>query len=220
MTAQIAVRMPDRFHDGLRPTHLVWLRENDVPGLTLIEVNHEIYEGPDTPRPAEVEWAIRPVRWLGSRPDQLIQDAMLMICLHVFKTPEMVEEAAEIAPELLKAEWLAVYKTDQDALVELHEICMDAELPGKLAVTVLGGSSLEGQLPLLAEYWIQMEVCTVTYSHTWGGFGGPDPSRAVRAGSLTASWSAQGPIPDRYRDVNFPTSLPGALQDEVEDDDD
>ena len=135
-----------------------------------------------------------------------------MLALHVFRTEEVIEEAEEIAPQLLKAESVEHYKTDPEALLELHEICMGTNLPGKLVVTVLGGSTLEGQLPVLAEYSIQLEVCTVTYSHTWGGFGGVARSESAPVGSLTSSWSLEGPNPHRYRDISFPTTLPSHLE--------
>ena len=60
MTAQIAVGMPDRYHGGIRPTHLIWLRENDIPALTLIEVDEAIYEHVEPPEKAP--WAMQPMR--------------------------------------------------------------------------------------------------------------------------------------------------------------
>jgi hypothetical protein len=44
MTAQIAVGMPNRYHDGIRPTHVLWLRENDVVSLPTSPSGHMIGE--------------------------------------------------------------------------------------------------------------------------------------------------------------------------------
>jgi hypothetical protein len=215
MTAQIAVGMPDRYHDGIRPTHLLWLRENDIPSWTLIEVNEAIYESGQPQEKAP--WATEPIRWVGSWPDQILKDGILLIVAHVLRHEEVLEGVEDEARELLASDRVELWKLDPATLDTLHRDCQDFDLPGKLVVTVLGGSSLEQQLPLLADYSIQVEVCTVTYSHTWGGFGGSERSKAAPAGSLTASWSTEGPTADRYRDVNFPASLPGHLAEEDED---
>lgn len=62
---------------------------------------------------------------------------------------------------------------------------------------------------MLERYPMQLEVCTVTYSRTWGGFVGRDEAEAH--GSLTASWSPEGPNPDRYRAVSVTSTRPGSL---------
>jgi hypothetical protein len=64
-------------------------------------------------------------------------------------------------------------------------------------VAVLGGSSVEEQLPVLERYAMDVEVCTVSYSRLRNAFG-----RGGAYGSLTASWSSGGPTPNRYRAVN------------------
>ena len=45
MTAQIAVGHPDMYHGGIRPTHVVWLSENDRPGWILEETWRDLYGG-------------------------------------------------------------------------------------------------------------------------------------------------------------------------------
>ena len=128
--------------------------------------------------------------------------------MHVLRDELVLEMAQSRLPSLLEDEWLDLTKLDQDMLDELRQQCSQTELNFKLVVTVLGGSSLEEQLPVLDRYPMQVEVCTVSYSRVWGGFVGRHEAQ-VR-GSLTASWSSRGPMPDRYRDVSVPSSVPGA----------
>jgi hypothetical protein len=209
MTAQLSVGMPDQYHDGIRPTHALWLRENDQAAWTLIDVYSDIYGDPDPASDSSEPWATEPVRWIGNQPEQILQNGFLILALHVFRDEVLIEETKQRLPALLEPGYVDLWKLDPAALDDLHQLTMDTELPGKVVVTVLGGSSLEPQLPLLERFSTQLEVCTVTYSHTWGGFMGQ--SEAEPAGSLTASWSSDGPTPHRYRDVNFPSSLPGDL---------
>lgn len=89
-----------------------------------------------------------------------------------------------------------------DVFTELRKLseAMDWENL-KLVVTVLDGSSIQGQLPVLERYPMKLEVCTLSYSRDWGWQGSrTDPS--VR-GSLTASWADDDAPGDRYHDVNL-----------------
>ena len=209
MTAQLSVGTPDRYHDGIRPTHVLWLRENDQAIWTLIEVHSQIYGDPDRAVDEPEPWATQPIRWGGNQPEQILRNGFLILALHVLRDEALIEQTMHSVPALLEVGRVDLSKVDPAALNALHELSMTADLPGKVVVSVMGGSTLEGQLPLLERYSTQLEVCTVTYSHTWGGFVGR--SGAEPAGSLTASWSSQGPTPNRYRDINFPNALPGNL---------
>lgn len=213
MTAQIAVGQPDRYHGGIRPTHVLWLSENDRPGWILEETWRELYGEPsgalkDQESPP---WTQQSIRWVPSAPEHILEDGILLIAVHVLCDEAVRELARKQAPDLLESTWMDLSKLSGDMLAQLREQCLSIELDYKLVVTVLGGSSLEEQLPVLERYPMQVEVCTVTYSTVWGGFVGPEEAE-VR-GSLTASWSREGPMPNRYRAVNLASSLPGALSD-------
>ena len=63
-------------------------------------------------------------------------------------------------------------------LDELREASKEIDVDYKLVVTVLEGSSLRGQLPILEDYRCELEVCTVTYSRLRRGFAGSGPLEA------------------------------------------
>jgi hypothetical protein len=188
MTAQIAAGTADLWDDGIRPTNLLWLTEDDdyVPLWTLIEVYRAIYGHPPVAPREPTRSTARPIRWLSGHPDRMLRDGLLMLALHVFRIERIVAAAKEIAPGLTASEHLLLGELDQARLAELDEHCMATEFPGKLAVTVLDGSMLHDHLPVLADYKVQLEVCTVTYSHTWGGLAGTTHAESTPVGSLTA----------------------------------
>ena len=149
MTAQFSVGMPDQYHDGIRPTHALWLRENDQAIWTLIDVYGDIYGNPDRGTNDSEPWETEPIRWMGNRPEQILQNGFLILALHVFRNEVLIEETNQRLPALLEPGYVDLWKLDPAVLDDLHQLTMDTELPGKVVVTVLGGSSLEPQLPLL-----------------------------------------------------------------------
>jgi hypothetical protein len=177
MTAQLAVGTPHPNHDGIIPTHVAWLSENGRAGWLLEPTARGLW-GTDE------SWTQEEISWVPGGPEHILEDGLLLIAVHVLRDKMPVE-----------------------ILVELRERCQHVDMGQKVVVTVLGGSSLEGQLPLLERYPMQVEVCTVTYSRTANQW---NPARGIR-GSLTASWSSAGPRPNRYGAIYFPSAVPGAL---------
>lgn len=121
--------------------------------------------------------------WVASGPEYLLEDGILLISVHVLRDEPVRELAEEEAPELLESRWLDLGKVPDDVLIRLRERCLQSELQYKVVATVLEDSSLDRQLSVLENYPMQVEVCTTTYSRTWGPW---SPGVHVR-GSLT--WS-------------------------------
>jgi hypothetical protein len=186
----------------------MWLYENSRPAWIL-----KPFDPPPSGKEDEVpEWATEPVTWVPSHPEQILADGILLLACRVLRDELVVDMAEELLSDLLFSDWVDLEKLDYGRLSTPRQDCQEIELDYKLVITILGSSSLESQLPVLEQYPMNVEVCTVTYSRlksVWN----PE----VRThGSLTASWASDGPTPDRYREINFPTSLPAALAEEAD----
>jgi len=209
MTAQLVVGHSDMYHGGIYPTHIVWLSENSRPAWVLEAAMRDSSGAPgaDPKDQDQPTWTQERVTWVPSAPEHILEDGLLLIALHVLRDESVLELAKSRLPALFEGEWLDLTKLEADALSELREQCSRSELAYKLIVTVLGGSALEEQLPILEQFPMEVEVCTVSYSRLSGIWSNEVEAR----GSLTASWASDGPTPDRYRDVNLTGTLPGAL---------
>ena len=215
MTAQIVAGTPHMYHGGIRPIHIAWLSENDHPAWILEEVGQDIYreetsEEQESPPPSEDL-----IVWIPSAPEYILEDGILLLAVRALQDRYMLDAITLGKPELRRltgSGFLDLQKLPSADLADLRETCSRTELGFKLVLSVLGGSSLESQLPVLERYQMQVEVCTVSYSRIWGGF--VAPAEAQAHGSLRASCSSAGPTPDRYRAVNLTSQVPGALTDE------
>jgi hypothetical protein len=201
MTAHVAIGSEDLYHGGLGPSHAMWLWENGRPAWILQPV--------DAAAPGQQR---QETTLIPSRPEHVLADGLLFVALVAARQEPLGEWVDELGLRHLFDEDfidLAQFK-DQSLLDDLRpELQADGLYP-KLVISVFGGSSLESQLPVLDDYPVDVEVCTVTYSRLSGGWRSGTEVR----GSLRASWGPQGPTPDRYREVSFPTDVPGALADE------
>lgn len=199
MTAHILVGQPDPYHGGIYPTHTLWLSENGRSGWLLEPTGRGLTGGPNSELEDEESpsWTRESSVWIPSA-EHMLEDAILLIAVHVLRDEAVLELVRERAPALTE-----MRTPFQDKPVELYGIPEDvqAELRArcelidnyKLVVTVLEGSSLEQQLPVLEQYAMGVEVCTVTYSALRRGMGGTGPVEL--RGSLmpgpTAAGSAQ-----------------------------
>lgn len=200
MTALLAIGTPHPNHDGILPTHVAWLSENGRPGWLLTRAGRR-WVHPDQ------AWSEEEITWVPAGPEHILEDGLLLIGVRVLRDEALLDEVATLLPALLEDNFVELEKMPPASLEDLRERSRHIDMGHKVVVTVLGGSSLEGQLPLLERYPMQLEVCTVTYSRTANQW---NPAFAVH-GSLTATWSSGGPTPSRYGPIYFPSAIPGAL---------
>jgi hypothetical protein len=148
-TAQILVGSGHPNHDGIEPSHRLYLSENSRPSWILLP---ETLGGLGGSK----------VTWIPTV-ENTLEDALLMIGIHVVRDPELVEMAGlYIRSE--ENNWVVVYEdTDPEHLKLLYQKCRDLANTYKLVVTVLRGSSIEGQLKVLGDYKMDVEVCRPDY---------------------------------------------------------
>ncbi|MFC1895623.1 hypothetical protein ACFL0Q_03030 [Thermodesulfobacteriota bacterium] len=82
LTAQILVGYPHPNHDGINPTHFLFLSENDRPAWVMVNENVSEEGGSGVGR----------ITWIPTI-DDMLEDAMLMIALHICKDREIMELA-------------------------------------------------------------------------------------------------------------------------------
>ena len=204
MTAQIMVGGSHRYHGSIFPTHTMSLTENSRPGWTLQATGRELSGAPSAGRPDDnpPSWTVEPTIWVPSAPEQILEDGLLLLHVHVLRDPAVLELVEKELPELAEVRVpfrdpaLDLTELPEAVLAELRDRCRASDTHCKLVVTVLVGSSLLAQLPILERYPFELEVCTVSYSRLTSAFGGPEPE--VR-GSLEPPPGAD----HRYYDLNL-----------------
>lgn len=82
-----------------------------------------------------------------------------MIGIHVIRDPELVEMASQFIRSQ-ENNWVVVYEdVEPEHLDLLYHRCQSLANTFKLVVTVLRGSSIEGQLKVLGDYKMDVELC-------------------------------------------------------------
>ncbi|HBI56351.1 MAG TPA: hypothetical protein DG577_07015 [Firmicutes bacterium] len=146
ITAQILVGSGHPYHDGIAPSHRLYLSENSRPSWILVPENWGGGSGGNK------------VTWIPTLENSL-EDALLMIGIHVVKDPELVELASQYISSK-ENNWVVVYEdADPENLSLLYQRCRALENTFKLVITVMRGSLIEAKLKVLEDYKMDVEVC-------------------------------------------------------------
>lgn len=144
-TAQILVGSGHPNHDGIEPSHRLYLSENSRLSWILL---------PETlaaPGGSKVTWI--------PTVENTLEDALLMIGIHVVRDPEIVELASQFIASK-ENNWVVMYEDVEQVHREmLYQRCRALENTFKLVITVLRGSAIDEQLKVLSDYKMDVEVC-------------------------------------------------------------
>jgi hypothetical protein len=156
-TAQILVGSPHPNHDGIIPTHSIFLSENSQPAWVLVETN--VLAG------GREEGGV--VTWIPTQ--DALEDAILMMAVHVAKSPEVLRQATAFN----SSDWANL--AGPSALKEAHrkrlyQTCRSVVDFPKIVVSVFRGSLIDRQLPVLEQYKMDVEVCRVGYSRLYSAW--------------------------------------------------
>ena len=152
LTAQILVGCPHPNHDGINPTHFLFLSENDRPAWVL--VNQNVFR--DGGRDCRITWI--PTK------EDMLEDAMLMIAIHVLKNRETIEQAKVFNNDIEK-DFVQLYTDlDEAQRKQLYQKCREVSDFPKVIISVFLGSTIDECLPVLEQYKMDVEVCRVGYS--------------------------------------------------------
>jgi len=172
LTAHILVGTPHQNHDGINPTHYLFLSENSRPAWILVPEN--IYNE----EPAK----FNKITWIPTL-ENMLEDALLMIAIHVIKDKELCDLSVEYFRKNV-SEWTELYEDiDEKDLKKLHKKCSELRNRYKLVISVFEGSSIRSNhMKALENYKMDVEVCTATYLRLYSPWNG----KTRIEGSLTS----------------------------------
>ncbi len=154
VTAQILVGQPHTYHGGIGPTHYLFLLENSKPVWVLANENISRYT------------RVRRIRWIPTIRNML-EDALLMIGVHVIKDKELIDMAMSFNLDYKKP-MIELYSTFSDEqLNKLYKKCKEIENFPKIVVVALNESTIKGQLDILEKYKMDVNVCVPIYSRSF-----------------------------------------------------
>ncbi|MEW6265018.1 MAG: hypothetical protein AB1641_18235 [Thermodesulfobacteriota bacterium] len=152
LTAQMLVGHGRADRGGIEPTHYLFLAENGRRAWILAPEN--ISGG---------EAKFKKIIWLPTEED-LLEDGLLMIAIHVLNDQEVMAAAGRCFrnPDLTALQLLK--QVPPAARQQLYSLCQGVKFHTKIVLTIFEGSGLIPQLPRLAKYSVDVDVCRPKYS--------------------------------------------------------
>ncbi len=143
VTAQFLIGTSHPYHDGICPTHQIFLYENSRPCLQLFDLNK--------PEPLYT--------WIPTV-DTMIHDAMLMITACILKNADINKELATYFPNGF-THVDSMFSVPEQARKRLYKTCQKQAVARdvKVVLTMLNDSSLLRQYRKLASYDLNTELC-------------------------------------------------------------
>jgi len=158
MTAQILIGRGHPNHDGINPTHYLFLSENGAPAWILVNENIFSFNSNRSK-----------ITWIPTV-ENMLEDAILMIAVHVLKDHKisaMFNSFFENDEARIK-----LYDLQQTQRNELYQQCREHMEGPKLIISVFQDSSIINQLPVLNQYKMDVEICQPTYTRLYSPWGG------------------------------------------------
>lgn len=151
MTAQILIGSPHHDHDGIIPTHSLFLQENSAPAWILVAL--PLYG--EHARPREVVWL--------PTVEDMLEDAFLMIAVHIVEDAEVIALGNAFAGGIAarRVEVLRLFSGEQRR--QLYAACRALTSYPKLVVSAFAGSTILPQLKVIEQYAMDVEVCPSVY---------------------------------------------------------
>ena len=161
LTAQVLIGTPHQNHGGIEPTHYLFLSENSRPAWILVPEN--IFN--------EESAEFKKITWIPTM-ENMLEDALLMIAIHVIRDEE-IRNLAERYFRNETTEWAELYEDiDEGDLESLREKCREIGNRYKIVITVFEGSSARSDVKILENYKMDVEVCTPTYYRLFSSWTG------------------------------------------------
>ncbi|MEW6110475.1 MAG: hypothetical protein AB1632_15120 [Nitrospirota bacterium] len=156
LTAQILIGSPHPNHDGINPTHYLFLSENDRPAWVLVDQN--IFQNERS--------GFTKVTWIPTV-ENMLEDALLMVVINILKNREIIEMAKGVFGKI-ESERVELYSNfNESQLNTLYRKCREISDFPKMIISVFRGSTIEKQLAVLEQYKMDVEVCAPIYSRLY-----------------------------------------------------
>jgi hypothetical protein len=161
-TAQILIGQGHPYHDGIGPSHYLFLSENSRPAWILVPQN--IFDGGQR--------VVKPkITWIPTI-ENMLEDALLMTALYVWRDEELCNMARRHFKNKRKNR-VELYKDiEPEHLQAMYQRSRSLEIGGKIIVSVFEYSTILNQLKVLEQYKMDMEVCVSKYFRSrsvWDG---------------------------------------------------
>ena len=161
VTAQFLVGRAHQNHGGIEPTHYLFLTENSKPAWFIFTT--DVF--------SEEKHKTKKITWIPTV-DNMLEDALLMIAIHILKDKEICELAKKYFRNK-SAEWVEMYEDiDEKDRHQLYEKCRDIKIRFKIVLTALEGSSILNQIKILENYKMDMEIFTPQYIRSFSDWTG------------------------------------------------
>jgi len=169
-TAQILIGQGHPYHDGIHPSHYLFLSENDRAAWILVPQN--VFRG--------FQRMVGPkITWIPTV-ENMLEDALLMIALYVWGDEELCDMARRHFKNK-RRNWVELYEDiESEHLQTMYQRSRSLDIGGKIIVSVFQHSTILHQLKVLDQYKMDMEVCVSKYFRSrsvWDG-------RIIEEGSL------------------------------------
>lgn len=150
-TAQLLVGRAHPYEGGIYGlTHTLYLSENGRPAWILQSLGD----------------SKEPITWIPTV-DHMLEDALLMIGLYVFKDEEL-RNMQERYFTNKNTTYTELYKdVDSKQLEAMRERCRELTCEQKIMISVFEGSSIQSQLPIIKNYDVDFEVCQSVYQKAY-----------------------------------------------------
>jgi hypothetical protein len=152
ITAQILIGVPDQYHDGINPTHYLFLSENDRPAWLLREEN--IFS-------LEKKIDRKTIVWIPTL-ENMLEDALLMISIYILKDETILKKVRTIFNNKIpyRVEAYADFKKGELAkLYDKNKNILEKYGNVKIVITILKGSHIYNRLKALENYKLMVEIC-------------------------------------------------------------
>lgn len=158
VTAQILVGGAHPNDGGIIPGHVLFLGENSRPVWTLMNAMWDPYMKQDSGQ----------VVWIPTI-DHMLEDAFVMIGVYALQDEKLVKNFKEL--NLLERDRLELYDdATEEIRMHWYELAKQIELPHKVVITVLDGSTILYQLPCIRDYHFDVDVCTPKFSRYYSAW--------------------------------------------------
>lgn len=133
-------------------THTMYLSENGVARWTLRKEN--LYQ--------EEKGETKAISWIPT-PENMLQDALLMIGLFVYRDDELIKKAEEVFQKPI-SQFDVIDSSLGLNLEKLYDKVKVLGKGSKLVINVLDGSSITKQLEVLKDYQMELEVTKTIFN--------------------------------------------------------
>ena len=130
--------------DHFAPTHMLFLTENDRASWSLTTLREE---------------GVGPITWIPFSPATIVDDAMLMVAVHVFQDEGVLEGASRLVTGIAGERVDLNTAAHGSELGPVYERCRALRWGCSIVVTVLAGSSLRPLLAVFDRYPFDVRVC-------------------------------------------------------------